>query len=232
MGSFCNYANSGFAFLNCFFFGLKHIVEDELYMSEGTKNLASIIHDKWSMNERRICHLLQASPCKLNQSQIRRGDRMMQSSLCPSNSSLTQVFQNNSSWKTVLNPKMSVGTWNWKVCVIHMMPLTRFYTHGCLLLFLSFARVAECLWRSSWNWASVALTFASLREIMLTSTMKGSYLRQCSYEPFKAYEKICLWRLLAIFVCKYLKVQCSSSRHSCFHSDSTHAMDITCIFSA
>ena len=141
MGSFCNYANSGFAFLNCFFFGLKHIVEDELYMSEGTKNLASIIHDKWSMNERRICHLLQASPCKLNQSQIRRGDRMMQSSLCPSNSSLTQVFQNNSSWKTVLNPKMSVGTWNWKVCVIHMMPLTRFYTHGCLLLFLSFARV-------------------------------------------------------------------------------------------
>ena len=41
MGSFCNYANSSFAFLNLAFFWLEaHILKEELYMLEDTKNLA------------------------------------------------------------------------------------------------------------------------------------------------------------------------------------------------
>ena len=176
------------------FFGLKHIFEDELYMSEGTKNLASIIHDKWSMNERRICHLLQASPCKLNQSQIRRGDRMMQSSLwCRSNSSLTQVFQNNSSWKTEL--KNVSGHLKLKgLCNSHdaaheilysrLSPSVSKLCQSCRVPLKVVVKLSFCSFDICFSTRNNAEFYneRKLFETMLLRTL------------FKAYEKICLWR--------------------------------------
>ena len=182
MGSFCNYANSGFAFLNCFFLAWSTYSKTSCTCQKALRILlaSSMTNGAWTRGEFVTCF----RPPHVNWIRAKFGEEIEWCKvLC-----VVVILLWRRCSKIIppekLNSKMSVGTWNWKVCVIHMMPLTRFYTHGCLLLFLSFARVAECLWRSSWNWASVALTFASLREIMLSSTMKGSYLRQCSYEPF------------------------------------------------
>ena len=101
---------------------------------------------------------------------------------------------------------------------VHLKGLCRlsrcYYTHGCLLLFLSFARVVEWLWRSPWNWASgTPLTFASTRnnaELQWKEVIWDNAL----LKPTRKYA-----RFVLLFANMYTILR--GKADSCFHSDST-----------
>ena len=189
---------------------------EELYMSEDTKNLArasSMTNGAWTRGEFVTCF----RPPHVNWIRAKFGE-MMQSSLCSNSSRCSKIILQ-------IDPEKC----QWAVGHLKLkgFPWCRSRLSPSVSKFL--ARVVECLWRSSWNWASEAtLTFGSTRnnaefynERKLFETIRRN--------PFKPTRKYAYGGVPAsIFVCKYLKVQCSC-RHSCFHSDSTHAIDITCI---
>ena len=116
---------------------------------------------------------------------------------------------------------------------VHLKGLCRlsgcYYTHGCLLLFLSFARVVEWLWRSPWNWASgTPLTFASTRnnaELQWKEVIWDNAL----LKPTRKYA-----RFVLLFANMYSRVY-NTGKVRPIHAFiqilhfATHAIDITCI---
>ena len=134
-----------------FFWLEAHILKEELYMSEDTKNLArasSMTNGAWTRGEFVTCF----RPPHVNWIRAKFGE-MMQSSLC-SNSSrcskiILQIDPEKCQW-AVGHLKLKGFPW----CRSRLSPSVSKF----------FARVVECLWRSSWNWASEAtLTFGSTR---------------------------------------------------------------------
>ena len=115
MGSFCNYANSSFAFLNLAFFlaWSTYSQREELYMSEDTKNLArasSMTNGAWTRGEFVTCF----RPPHVNWIRAKFG-KMMQSSLCSNSSRCSKIILQ-------IDPKKC--QWALETERIPMMPLT------------------------------------------------------------------------------------------------------------
>ena len=116
---------------------------------------------------------------------------------------------------------------------VHLKGLCRlswcYYTHGCLLLFLSFARVVEWLWRSPWNWASgTPLTFASTRnnaELQWKEVIWDNAL----LKPTRKYARfVLLFANMYSRLYNTVEVRPIHAFIQILHF-ATHAIDITCI---